>query len=865
MINKLLAHWQSNPLIGPNIVTLRIRPARQAKLTALPAHLHPLLAKALRERGITQLYSHQAEAWQAAQQGENFILTSGTSSGKTLAFSLPVLDGLLNRPEDRALYLYPTKALAQDQLDEVITLAPQVTPAVYDGDTPQSKRATIRNKSRLVLSNPDMLHAGILPHHTKWAEFFHNLRFVVLDEIHVYRGVFGAHVANVLRRLRRVAAFYGSWPIFMLASATIANAPELAEKLIEAPLRVIDQDGSATGSKAFMIYNPPVVNPELGIRRNLIDETVRLAADIAQSNLQAILFARTRRTVELLLTALREEVRSKSRKFSKGDPPSSENSYRPRTTQASTNDEWIRGYRSGYLPTQRREIENALRSGEARLVTATTALELGIDIGNLQVAVLAGYPGTIASLIQQSGRAGRGQTDGLAILVTSAAPIDQYLARHPDFLLSDRATPERAFTNPNNLLILLSHIRCAAFELPFTRGESFGRLPANETTDFLDFLVQEGVIHPTSDRYFWMSDQYPAQAISLRSVEAQTITLLDSNGISVGIVDQASANWMVHPGAVYLHEGQAYLVRELDREQHLAHLQPGLLDYYTEPQQETQVAILTINKQQPITNAEKAFGDLQITTQTTGFRKVRWHSREVLGMETLDMPATELITTGMWFWISDSCVEQLSETGLWNSSPNDYGSRWPEIRARVRARDSFRCQACGKPEDGKAHDVHHIQPFRSFRSLEEANRLENLVTLCQSCHRRAETAVRVRTGLAGAAYAIGHLAPLFIMCDSGDLGVHYDLAAPFTSGKPTIAIYDQAVGGIGLSEHLYDVLDVLFREAYHLVKSCQCQDGCPSCVGPGGENGYGGKPEALALLASLANRLSEPLDFPGTD
>lgn len=312
---------------------------------------------------------------------------------------------------------------------------------------------------------------------------------------------------------------------------------------------------------------------------------------------------------------------------------------------------------------------------------------------------------------------------------------------------------------------------------------------------------------------------------------------------------------MVHPGAVYLHEGQPYIVRDLDLENHIARLSAGLMDFYTEPQQDTQVTVLNITAKDEITGGMKAFGDLQISTRVTGYRKLRWHTREVLGMETLDMPPVELVTTGTWFWLTEACVADLDAAGLWNSSPNDYGPQWPGLRRQVRERDKYRCQACGVVEDGRSHDVHHLQPFRSFHSREEANRLENLVTLCPTCHRKAETAVRVRTGLAGTAYALGNLAPLFLMCDTGDIGMVHDLAAPFTEGRPTIAIYDHAPGGIGLSERLYEILNGLFKEAQDLVKTCPCSDGCPSCVGPGGENGYGGKTEAMAILSALAKVL----------
>jgi DEAD/DEAH box helicase domain-containing protein len=829
-LNSLLKRWRTDPDIGGNLATWKVIPARPPEFTPIPAGIHPSLLNALRQQGISSLYSHQASAWELLHSGYNIALVTGTASGKTLAYNLPVLDRLQRDGNARALYLFPTKALAQDQLDELHSLIQAagiegLNPATYDGDTPNQNRTAIRKSARLVISNPDMLHTGILPHHTAWSEFFRGLQFVILDEVHTYRGVFGSHVANVLRRLRRVARFYGAEPQFILTSATIANPGEFTQKLIEAPVTVIDQDGAPRGEKHFLIYNPPVIDQALGLRKSLLQETVRLASDILRYQLQTIVFARTRRTVELILSYLRQ------------------------SETASEAEQRIRGYRSGYLPRQRRNIEQALRQGEAQLVVATTALELGIDIGDLQAAILAGYPGTIASTWQQAGRAGRGQLPALTVLVTSANPLDQFLARHPEYLFE--RTPEQALINPDNLLILLGHLRCAAFELPFQAGDSFGDLNPDQLKEFLDFLVQDHALHQSGGRYFWMADAYPAQGVSLRSASAESITLQNEDGQVVGQVDRPSATWMVHPGAVYLHEAQLFQVRELDLEGQVAHLQAMTLDYYTEPKSTTSVQSLGIAQRSDAIIGWKAYGDIQVTTQVVGYQRVRWFTNEMLGFEPLDLPPSELLTTGYWLAINDATIQSLEEEGLWNSSPNDYGPLWAAIRNKVRARDGFRCQNCGTLETDRQHHVHHKIPFRAFSSTEQANQMSNLVTLCPNCHRLAETAVRIRSGLTGVAYVLGNLAPLFLMCDARDLGVHADPQAQFADGLPAVVLYDQVPAGIGFSERLYDLHDPLIAQAYDLVKACGCEDGCPSCVGPGGENGYGGKLEATALLGKL--------------
>jgi len=831
-LSALLRAWRTDPSFRSNVAAWRTFPATSPQFSPFPADLHPALATALRFAGIDALYTHQATTWHRVRAGQNLVVVTGTASGKTLCYNLPVLDSLLRNPNARALYLFPTKALAQDQqsgLQQLLATAEPKLPirvATYDGDTPSAVRPAIRKSAHIVISNPDMLHSGLLPHHTLWADFFHNLRFVIIDEIHTYRGVFGSHVANVLRRLKRVARFYGAAPQFILTSATIANPMELGQRLIEEDVALVDDDGAARGERHFFIYNPPIVNRELGIRRSTLLESVRITEDLLRHDVQTILFARARRTVELILGTLR----------------------RRRTAGEQT----LRGYRSGYLPRERREIERGLREGHVRAVIATNALELGVDIGGMGAAVLAGYPGTIAATRQQAGRAGRKQAEAMAILITSAGPLDQFLARHPEYLF-DRA-PEQALINPNNLLILLGHLRCAAFELPFSEGESFGGVAWPDVAEILEFLAEAGVVHRSGDKFFWMADHYPAQDVSLRSASAEAVLLqrkTEDEWITIGQVDQASAPWMVYAGAVYLHDGQTYLVERLDLAQHIAQMRVAELDYYTEPRTETAVRLMDKADERPVRGAVKAHGEVAVTTEVVGFRKIKWFTQERLGEGEVSLPPTELMTTAYWLALDRETVEGLRQQGLWSNDPNAYGPNWPAQRERALARDRHRCQVCGAEEEGGAHHVHHKTPFRAFAGYREANVLSNLVTLCPRCHRRAELAVRIRSGLAGLAFVLGQLAPLFLMCDARDLGVHFDPQSALAEGRPTVVLYDQVPAGIGFSERLFALHDDLLADARDVVQACECVSGCPSCTGPGGEDGWGGKAETLALLKAL--------------
>jgi len=838
---SLLEYWKRDPETAPNLVAWQTLPPRPAQTHPFPDDLAAPIKQTLIAAGIHTLYSHQLEAWTHARAGENVILSTGTASGKTLSYNLPAFASLIHDPDARALYLFPTKALAQDQFSNLQSLAARLqslTPAIYDGDTPQSARSAIRRNARIVLSNPDMLHTGILPHHTNWLEFFSSLRFVVIDETHTYRGVFGSHVANVIRRLKRVAAFYGAKPQFMLASATIGNPRQLAERIIEEPVHLIDHDGSARGPRHFIIYNPPITDPSLGLRKSSLLEGVRLSQDLLNQNVQSVIFARSRRSVEIILRYLQENQFLHDAS-SLQSPVSNVQS--------------IRGYRSGYLPTQRREIEKGLREGTVKTVVATNALELGIDIGGLDAAILVGYPGTVASARQQAGRAGRGLESAAAVMIASASPLDQFLAHHPEYFFE--RSPEQALVNPDHLLILLEHLRCAMFELPFQTGEGFGSLPGEIVDEYLQFLLSNNEAHLSNEKYYWMADQYPAANISLRSASPQGVVLqavtTDDRPWTIGTVDGESALWMVHPGAIYLHEAQSFFVKDLNLEEHIAYLTPILSDYYTEPLRGTEVTVLSESAKERVRGAEKKWGELQVTTQVTGFRKRRWYTHENLGEEPLDLPPTDLMTTGYWVSLSEETISRLREMGAWTNDPNHYGPGWSQTRDRVRARDNYTCQVCGAVEMNRQHDVHHKVPFRAFTSFLEANRLENLTTLCPSCHHKVEQNFRMRSGLSGLAYVLGNLAPLFLMCDSGDLGTHVEPVENQNFGQPTIVLYDAIPAGIGFSEKLFEIHDELMARALELVSECPCADGCPSCVGPGGENGYGGKQEALEILKEL--------------
>ena len=593
-----------------------------------PEAVRPELIEGLQRRGITQLYTHQRDAFDALEAGKHVCVVTPTASGKTLCYNLPVLNRLLKDNNSRALYLFPTKALSQDQVveltDTIETLEVKIGAYTFDGDTPTSARKAVRNAGHIVVTNPDMLHSGILPHHTIWIKLFENLRYVVIDEIHQYRGVFGSHLANVIRRLKRICAFYGSSPQFICCSATIANPGELAAKLVEVPVELINKNGAPSGEKHFLFYNPPVVNRELGIRASSVKRAGHLAASLLFRNVQSIVFARSRLRVEIITTYLKEAIRKKG-----GDPDK------------------VRGYRGGYLPTERREIEKGLRTGEVLAVVSTNALELGIDIGSLDVCIMCGYAGGVARTWQQAGRAGRRSSAALVVLVASSAPLDQYIIAHPDYFFSQNA--EEATIDANNLFVLASHLKCASFELPFNEGDAFG-VDVQSTAELLDFLAENRILRKTKGRWHWSAETYPASDISLRTAAPGNVVILDTtdNGRVIGEVDYFNAPVEVYQNAVYLHETRQYTIDQLDLEDCKAYARPVEVDYYTDAEMKVDLRVIDRLQESPVGKALKCTGELSVTWLPTVYKKIKFGTHENVGWGDIHLPEQTMHTTGFW-------------------------------------------------------------------------------------------------------------------------------------------------------------------------------------------------------------------------
>jgi DEAD/DEAH box helicase domain-containing protein len=600
-------------LEGEELAHLTTEPAREPRLAPLPEELHPSVREALQ---IDGLYTHQTDAWAAAARGEHLIVTTGTASGKTLAFNLPVLDALAREPKNRALYLYPTKALAQDQARTLHALSvPRVRPAIYDGDTESERRWQIRRWANVILTNPDMLHIGVLPHHDRWGDVLANLRFVVVDEAHVYRGVFGSHVANVLRRLRRLARVYGADPQFLLASATIANPAELARSLLGVDVTTIGDDGAPRAERTVALWNPPLIDEELGLRASALGEASRLLAGLVEHGFKTICFAKSRRAAELV------------HRF---------------TAQRLGDDSVLSPYRAGYTPAQRREIERRLVEGELLGVSATNALELGIDIGLLDCAISVGFPGTVASLRQQWGRAGR-RGHGLAVLVASEDALDQYFMREPEALLGRRV--EAAILDHANPRVLDGHVRSAAFEAPLDDAD-------RETLG--DAALERAPLLPELTRtpvgYVWAGRDYPAARAPLRSTSPDSITVVDaSTGTLLGLIERERAYSSVHEGAVYLHLGESYLVRELDLDGRTAVVTPFAGDYYTQAKKETTTTIEQAYRTERRLGLDLSFGEVAVTEQVVGFQKKAVRDSSTLETVPLDMPETTFATEAVWY------------------------------------------------------------------------------------------------------------------------------------------------------------------------------------------------------------------------
>lgn len=847
-INQIIERWQSDPSISVNVSSWKVFPPRNPILTEFPPYMHPLVANSLTKAGINYLYQHQYESFEKILQQKNTLITSSTASGKSLCYNLPILHTLAHDADTCALYIFPTKALAHDQSHKLIkfiagtdfnqaTKINHTTPLVgiYDGDTSNPARRSIRENAQLLFTNPDMLHSGILPRHTQWSRFFSHLRFIVMDEIHIYRGVFGSHVANVIRRLKRIASYYGSGPVFILTSGTLSNSMDFARQLIGEDVSVVSSDGSPKGERYILFYNPPIVNEEFGIRVHPFREAVRLLKDLTESGLRTIIFSQSRKSVERLLIESRHALSSFDESL----------------------EEKISGYRSGYLADDRRRLETALRDGKTRTIISTNALELGIDIGDLDSTLLIGYPGTISSTWQQIARSGRKDRPSVAVLILNSTPLDQYLSKNPQYFWG--RSPEQALINPNNPLILLYHLKCALNEIPINSRYPYECGDSDLLTALLYALVQQGEAIVNENNEFYSIANSSPHSFSLRSNSFKQINLVlekDGHQLLLGQVDDQSADWLVHPGAIYLHQGETYSVNALDLDTNIAKLHPIETDYYTQPIIDTQITQFSPIEICAKPNTQDEFyqflhGEIRLTHQVTGYTKIRWDSNQVIERNELVSPKKELVSFAFCLKINEKLIDTLRLEGLWSNDPNRYGPNWSEQKNLARKRDNYRCRLCGSVEQHRAHDVHHRIPFRSFENYLQANELDNLITLCKKCHQLLEKQVYIRSGLSGVSYALRHIAPLFAMCDTHDLGVHFEPKFSLFNNCPTIILYENIAGGIGLSQHIFQNALELLTSIYDHVNRCPCEDGCPSCIGPAPEMGKGGKIESLALLNRL--------------
>ncbi|MGC9360250.1 MAG: DEAD/DEAH box helicase [Anaerolineae bacterium] len=829
---------RASPGFMRQVSAWRTLPPREARLADFPEDLSPSVRQALQRRGVTELYAHQASALDQVRRGHDIVVATPTASGKSLVYLVPTLNALAADPLASALCLFPTKALARDQLATLNAYAQEAglepLACPYDGDTSSSKRSQARSSARVIVTNPDMLHAGILPRHPRWQRFFAGLRYVVLDEAHQYRGVFGSHVANVVRRLLRVCAFYGSHPQIICCSATVGNPRQLAETLIGREVYPVLDDGAPAAERTLILVNPPMTNRDLGVREHPSRAAMPIVRELLRQDAQTIVFVRSRLEAELITAQLRERMADVCKP------------------------EAIRGYRSGYRSSERRRIERGLAEGDVRCVVATSALELGVDIGGISAAVLIGYPGSIASTWQRAGRAGRRRGASAVFVIAGDSPVDQYVISHPEFLLE--RSPERALLNPDNLPVLLGHIGCAAYELPLATKETFGGedLPA-----ILSFLEERGRCRRSARGWLWVGSDYPAAEIGLRSSGSEQIALVDaqSSGPSVvGTLDGLGADLLAHPGAVYWHDGQQYLADEDGARDGRIAIRRSDLPYYTRAFSDTRVEVERVWSERRVGATCVVEGAVRVTTQVTGFRRIALSSGEVLDRQALEMPERVLDTHAAWLVFDADLLDELAAKDLYRAPVASRGANWAEQRDRARARDGYRCRLCGAPErDGRQHHVHHLEPFRSFQGLPEpsqreaeANALSNLVTLCEACHARVERTMVTKGTLAGLAYALSHLLPVHLMCDAHDLGTHTDVQGAETGGA-TIMVYDRAAGGIGLSATAAALLPELLEDVADHVSRCPCAAGCPACIGADAAEDARAKERVVALSTAIVH------------
>ena len=819
-VHEVLDAIASRDHNGEILTAIRHFPARDAQWADFPAWVHPDLAAAYAAKNIRRLYTHQAAAAESVHAGKNVVIVTPTASGKTLCYNLPVLNAVLENSDSRALYLFPTKALAQDQLAELHDLNQRLDDRfgvfTYDGDTPDDARKAIREKSHIVLTNPDMLHTGILPHHTRWTRLFENLRYIVLDELHTYRGVFGSHLCNVLRRLRRIARFYGCDPQFICCSATIANPGELAARLLESEVEVQTANGAPAAEKTFVFYNPPVVNRALGIRRSYINESSRVAQEFLKHDLQTMVFANSRLHTEILLTYLQQA-----------------------NPQLPGKPETIRGYRGGYLPNERREIERGLRDGKIRGVVSTSALELGIDVGSLDTVVMAGYPGTIAATWQRAGRAGRRSGSSCAVLVASSSPLDQFIVRHPDYFFGN--TPEHAFIQPDNLEILINHLKCAAFELPIAPNEQFGD---TDLPDLCARLAEAGFLHLAGDNFHWTHEAYPADTVSLRSVTSDNFIIVDITGSPnvIAEIDFPSALVFVHEKAIYLHGGQQFHVEHLDFKERKAYVKKVDVDYYTDAVRYTQVRPLEIantsTKDDDVILSEAkglnpnggkntsaySHGDVLVRSQVVGFKKIKFFTNENIGAGTLELPENEMHTTSYWITL---------ERPLLDSLPFTISERQSGMFGLLHAMESVATLLlmCDSRDLGTA--IGERPPAASFAQI----------SVPDSSNPDSDDST---VGAQHAAPQLGTIDDFTPSRMQDHLSTN-----PKEFFEPNLYLYDAYPGGIGFSEPLFRTHAILMQKTRELISACTCDSGCPSCVGPAGDLAPRAKEAALAILDRL--------------
>ncbi len=770
-LEELISEWREGTRFGPYFTADTTLMPRLGEYGPIPDWLDPRLTTALENLGIRQLYSHQLLAMEAARRNENVALVTPTASGKTLAFNLPVLNEILADPDSRAIYIFPTKALTQDQYTQLYDLINDmdvpISTHTYDGDTAADARQAIRERGHIVLTNPDMLHSAILPHHPKWMKLFRNLKYVVIDEVHTYRGVFGSHMANVIRRLVRIARFHGSDPTFICCSATIANPQELTEGLIEQPATLVDNNGAPAGQRHVLLYNPPVVNKQLGIRASYIKQARMFAMDLVEHDIPCIVFALSRLNVELLVKYLREGLNKRS-----------------------ISPDVVQGYRGGYLPNRRREIEKGLRGGKVKCVVATNALELGIDIGSLDAAIVAGYPGTQASLMQQWGRAGRKSGMSLAIYVSKSDPLDQYVVTHPDYLLG--RNPEEARIDPDNPYILADHLKCAAFELPFDEGDTFGNVSADGVAGLFKVMRHANLVHQVKGRTLWSSDSYPASAVSLRNIPGQNFVVIDKDrGIIIAEVDFVSAHTMLHEGAIHNVDGIQFHVKELDYDGRKAYVEQAVTDFFTDAETYVEVRIIDTEESRDLPHASLSHGEVVITEKVVGFKKVRFYTSENVGYGEVNLPELTMHTMGSWFSIRNETLRQL-----------EYG--------KVEIADAVM---------GIARALHFVATLKLMCSVHDIGHCVG----DQSAEWFSISGVSFRGS--------------YSFDETGEGGF-----------APTIFLFDRFAGGIGLSPQAFRVLPELLLRTYQMLRDCDCESGCPACIGPAHADVHNPKTIALEIL-----------------